>query len=219
MVSENRRATGVRGVRRMVLGAAALVVAGLGLPAAGEDPNKWPVHDLTRPAPAAIEPGTAGTQEQPGRPPSDAVVLFDGKDLSKWVASKDKAPAPWKVANGAFEVVKGTGGIETNDSFGDCQLHIEWTAPSPAVGEGQGRGNSGVFFGGGRYEVQVLDSYQSKTYPDGQASALYGQYPPIVNATRPPGQWQTTTSSTWVPASTRTARTARSRGRPGSPFS
>jgi hypothetical protein len=87
-------------------------------------------------------------------------------------------------------VVKGTGGIETRQSFGDVQLHIEWRTPTPPKGESQGRGNSGVFFGGGRYEVQVLDSYENKTYPDGQAAALYGQFPPLVNASRPPGEWQ-----------------------------
>ena len=191
MLSGNGRSKGARRVRALFLAGAALVGTGHSLAAAGEEPNKWPVHDLTRPAPPVIDPGAAGTPEQPGRPPSDAVVLFDGKDLSKWASSKDKAPAPWKVEQGYFEVVKGTGAIETRDSFGDCQLHLEWATPSPAMGEGQDRGNSGVFFGGGRYEVQVLDSYQSKTYPDGQAAALYGQYPPLVNATRAPGQWQT----------------------------
>ena len=142
----------------------------------------WPIHDLDRPAPRVVDPGG------PGKAPSDAVVLFDGKDLSKWKSAKS-GPAPWKIENGYFEVVKGTGGIETVDTYGDGQLHIEWMAPSPAVGESQDRGNSGVFFG--PYEVQVLDSYNSKTYPDGQAAALYGQYPPLVNATRPPGEWQT----------------------------
>ena len=129
--------------------------------------------------------------ETPGRPPSDAVVLFDGKDLSAWKSSKAAAAAAaWKVENGYFEVVKGTGGIETKQSFGDVQLHIEWMAPDPAKGASQDRGNSGVFFGGDRYEIQVLDNYGNKTYPDGQAGSLYGQYPPLVNACRPPGQWQ-----------------------------
>ena len=146
------------------------------------DPKDWTIHDLNRPAPRVVDPGG------PGKAPSDAVVLFDGKDLSKWKSAKSGA-APWKVENGYFEVVKGTGGIETTDAYGDGQLHIEWMAPSPAVGESQDRGNSGVFFGS--YEVQVLDSYNSKTYPDGQAGALYGQYPPLVNASRPPGEWQT----------------------------
>ena len=144
-----------------------------------------PVHDRSRPVPRIVDPGGGG------RPPADAVVLFDGKDLSKWHAQKGGGPAPWKVEGGYFEVVKGSGWIETVDSFGDCQLHLEWATPSPAVGEDQDRGNSGVFFGGGRYEVQVLDSYNNVTYADGQAGALYGQYPPLVNATRAPGEWQT----------------------------
>ena len=117
-------------------------------------------------------------------------MLFDGKDLAAWKSQGKDAPRRWKVENGYMEVVKGTGAIETKQSFGDVQLHIEWMAPSPAVGVSQDRGNSGVFFGGGRYEVQVLDSYQAATYPDGQAGALYGQFPPLVNATRPPGEWQ-----------------------------
>lgn len=151
-----------------------------------QDPASLPpVHDRNRPAPRVVDPGSAG------KPPSDAVVLFDGKDLSKWRSQKGGGAAPWKVADGYFEVVKDTGGIETGDSFGDCQLHLEWASPAPPVGEDQDRGNSGVFFMGGRYEVQVLDSYKSATYPDGQAGALYGQYPPLVNATRAPGEWQT----------------------------
>jgi hypothetical protein len=149
----------------------------------------WPIHDRNRPAPPAVDPGTASTAEQAGRPPADALVLFDGKDLSRWKSQKDGGPARWKVENGYMEVAKGTGAIETAQGFGDCQLHLEWMAPWPAVGEDQDRGNSGVFFMN-QYEVQVLDSYQSVTYPDGQAAALYGQYPPLVNASRPPGQWQ-----------------------------
>ena len=150
--------------------------------------TKWKIHDMSRPAPPVVDPGTPSTEEAPGRPPSDAVVLFDGKDLSKW-AHKDGSAAKWKVENGYFEVVPKTGQLYTRDSFGDCQLHVEWATPSPAHGESQDRGNSGVFLHD-LYEVQVLDSYQSKTYADGQASALYGQFPPLVNASRPPGQWQ-----------------------------
>jgi len=157
---------------------------------APKSPEGWAQHDLDRPQPTVVDPGTGVPPEAPGRPPADAVVLFGGNDLSAWKSSKDGKDAPWKVENGYFEVVKGTGGIETKQAFGDVQLHIEWMAPDPAKGESQDRGNSGVFFGGGRYEVQVLDSYESKTYPDGQAGALYGQFPPLVNATRPPGQWQ-----------------------------
>jgi len=167
-------------------GALVLGLASAASPAAKE----WPIHDLTRPQPPIVEPGTAGTAEQPGRPPSDAVVLFDGKDLSAWMATKGDGPAGWKVENGYMEVVKGAGGIHTRKAFGDCQLHVEFMAPAPPKGAGQERGNSGVFFMGGRYEVQVLDSHGNTTYPDGQAGALYGQTPPLVNASRPPGQWQ-----------------------------
>jgi len=161
----------------------ALVLACLAVSAAAAE--QWPQQSRERPAPAAVTPGAAVSAPAP----SDAIVLFDGKDLSKWRAQKDKGPAKWKVANGSFEVVKDTGGIETAQPFGDCQLHIEWSAPSPPVGEDQDRGNSGVFFQG-IYELQVLDSYQSRTYADGQAGAIYGQYPPLVNPARPPGEWQ-----------------------------
>jgi hypothetical protein len=151
--------------------------------------TKWKIHDMNRPVPPIITPGTASTQDTPGKAPSDAIVLFDGKDLSKWV-SKDGKAAPWKVENGYVEVAPGSGYIATKDSFGDCQLHVEFSEPTPATGESQERGNSGVFLHG-LYEIQVLDSYENKTYADGQVSALYGQYPPQVNAARPPGQWQT----------------------------
>jgi hypothetical protein len=150
--------------------------------------TRWKIHDPNRPVPPVIEPGTASTQETPGRAPSDAVVLFDGKDLSQWAAT-DNGPAKWKVENGYFEVVPKTGYIHTREAFGDCQLHVEFAEPNPPKGESQGRGNSGVFLQG-LYETQVLDSYQNKTYADGQAAASYGQYPPLVNASRPPGHWQ-----------------------------
>src|SRR5260370_1542186 len=149
---------------------------------------KYPIHDPNRPAPPVIDPGTTSTPETPGRPPSDAVVLFDGKDLSKW-QHKDGSPAKWKVENGYFEVVPKTGYLYTKEPFGDCQLHVEFAEPLPAKGQDQDRGNSGVFLHG-LYEVQVLDSYENKTYDDGQAAAVYGQFPPQVNASRPPGQWQ-----------------------------
>src|SRR5215471_9315476 len=152
------------------------------------DPN-WLDHDRLRPAPALINPGSFSSQEQPGQPPSDAIVLFDGKDLSSWVAMDGK-PTKWVVRNGAMECVPGSGYARTLECFGDCQLHVEWATPIPAHGEGQGRGNSGVFFGYDRYEIQVLDSYESKTYADGSAASVYGQYPPLVNASRPSGQWQ-----------------------------
>ena len=149
---------------------------------------KWKVHDMERPAPAVITPGTASTEDAAGRAPSDAVILFDGKDISHW-AHKDGSAAKWKVENGYAEVVAKSGEIHTREAFGDCQLHIEFAEPAPAKGESQNRGNSGVFLMG-LYEIQVLDSYENKTYADGQAAAVYGQYPPLVNASRPPGQWQ-----------------------------
>ncbi len=150
---------------------------------------RWKPNDPDRPVPPVIVPGTASTQDTAGRPPSDAIVLFDGKDLSQW-ATEDGQPAKWKVADGYIEVVPHSGIIRTRQPFGDCQLHVEFAEPVPPVGEDQGRGNSGVFLMG-LYEIQVLDSYQSKTYADGQASAVYAQFPPQVNASRAPGQWQT----------------------------
>ena len=157
--------------------------------AAQPDPN-YLDHDRTRPQPAVVTPGTSSTHEQPGKPPSDALVLFDGKDLSQWV-SLDGSPTKWITRDGYMECVRGSGYVRTLQNFGDCQLHIEWATPTPPHGEGQGRGNSGLFFGLDRYEVQVLDSFQSQTYADGSAGAVYGQYPPLVNASRAPGEWQT----------------------------
>jgi hypothetical protein len=150
--------------------------------------TKWKIHDPNRPVPPVIDPGTPSAQDSPGRPPSDAVVLFDGKDLSKW-GHKDGSSAKWKVENGYAEVVAKTGYIYTREAFGDCQLHVEFAEPAPPKGESQERGNSGVFLMG-LYEIQVLDSYENKTYADGQAAAVYGQYPPLVNASRASGQWQ-----------------------------
>ena len=147
--------------------------------------EKWPVHDETRPMPPVVDAGPAG----PSAPvPADATVLFDGKDLSAWATSKGTPPG-WRIQDGFMEVVKGAGSIRTKQSFGDCQLHVEWATPAPAVGESQDRGNSGVFLMD-TYEVQVLDSHNSKTYADGMAGAIYGQYPPLVNASRKPGEWQ-----------------------------
>ena len=151
--------------------------------------QRWKPNDPDRPNPPVIEPATASTQETPGHAPSDAVVLFDGKDLSQWL-SEGNQPAKWKVADGYFEVVPKAGVIHTRQPFGDCQLHVEFSEPTPPQGGSQERGNSGVFLHG-QYEVQVLDSYQNKTYADGQVSAIYAQFPPQVNAARPPGQWQT----------------------------
>ncbi len=151
--------------------------------------TQWHVHDGERPQPRIVQPGTTSTQDAPGAPPADAVVLFDGSDLSGWANGKGEA-AKWKVENGYFEVVPGTGDIQTRQQFGDCQLHLEWAAPTEVKGESQGRGNSGVFLMG-RYEIQVLDCYDNPTYADGTTAAIYGQYPPLVNACRKPGEWQT----------------------------
>lgn len=151
--------------------------------------TSWHVHDYRRPLPRVVDPGTASVQNRPGRPPSDAVILFDGKDLAGWVSVKDPGcPAPWKVENGYMEVVPGSGNIRTRVEFGDCQLHVEWTPPTEIVGESQGRGNSGVFLLG-LYEIQILDCYQNPTYADGTTAAVYGQFPPLVNACRKPGKW------------------------------
>jgi hypothetical protein len=153
--------------------------------------QKYRVHDATRPQPPVVTPPTESSQAQAGRPASDAVVLFDGSDLSGWESVKEPGqPAGWKVESGYMEVVPGTGNIRTKEQFGDCQLHLEWAAPEQIEGDSQGRGNSGVFMMG-VYEIQVLDCYENPTYPDGSTASLYGQCPPLVNACRPRGAWQT----------------------------
>lgn len=149
------------------------------------DTLRWKAHDMSRPKPTVVTPLP---QIQQSSPPQNAVVLFDGNDLSQWT-SGDGRDAKWKVQDGYMEVVSGAGTIRTKARFGDVLVHIEWRTPSPATGKGQGRANSGVFLMG-LYEVQVLDSYQADTYADGQAGSIYGQYPPRVNASRAPGEWQ-----------------------------
>ncbi|HRP07065.1 MAG TPA: DUF1080 domain-containing protein [Gemmatimonadales bacterium] len=150
-----------------------------------QDPAEWKIHSMERPLPPVVHPGGAALIA----PPADAVVLFDGRTLEGWQSSSDSSAAPWRMVDGAMEVVPGAGGIETRARFGDVQLHIEWMSPATPEGNGQNRGNSGVFLMG-RYEVQVLDSWENLTYADGQAAAVYGQYPPLVNASLPPGTWQ-----------------------------
>ena len=158
--------------------------------------GKWVEGSMDRPRPRVVTPGTESSQDKPGLPPSDAIVLFDGKDLSHWTGIKRRAneltgEAPkWKVENGDMEVTPKTGDIVTKDKFGDCQIHIEWASPKEVKGSGQGPGNSGVYLLG-HCEIQVLDSYDNDTYPDGQAAAIYHRYPPLVNACRKPGEWQT----------------------------
>lgn len=162
---------------------------------AKKEPVKYKHNDRTRPRPKVIEPGTASTEDQPGKPPSDAVVLFDSMDLSEWTRSGKKADDPdaapkWKVENGYAEITRGGGAIRTKKQFGSSQIHIEWATPKEVKGSDQGRGNSGLYLGGFG-EIQILDSYQNDTYPDGQAAGLYGKFPPLVNASRKPGEWQT----------------------------
>ena len=147
--------------------------------------QKWRVHDIARPKPRVVD-------AQPGKPPSDAIVLFDGKDLSQWESRKKGVvgPAGWKIENGYALCVKGAGDLISKEKFGNAQYHIEWAAPTVVDGDSQWRGNSGVLIMK-RYEIQVLDSYNNPTYADGQAGAIYGQYPPLVNASRKPGELQT----------------------------
>ncbi len=165
-----------------LIGVGALI--GFGMPLPAQTPAIWKIHDMNRPHPPKVK----SSIQLPVAPPSDAIVLFDGKDISKW-RSKDGGPAKWVVKDGYMESTRGSGYVYSRDSFGDMQLHVEWAAPVPAVGTGQGRGNSGVFLMG-LYEVQVLDSYTNVTYADGQASAIYGQHPPLANASLPAGEWQ-----------------------------
>ncbi len=146
--------------------------------------GKWHVHDGRRPHPAVVTPAPFVSEQ----PPSDAIVLFDGKDLSQW-QSVNGGPAKWKVEDGYVEVAADTSDIETVQKFGAVQVHLEWAEPTPPQGSSQERGNSGVFLQG-VYETQVLDSYNNITYADGQTGAVYGQHPPYVNACRPPGEWQ-----------------------------
>jgi hypothetical protein len=149
-----------------------------------EQIEKWSIHDLSRPKPRVVRPGQTNDA-----PPSDAIILFDGTDFDHWKNVAGSGPVQWIIKDDYMQVVPQTGDIETRQAFGSCQLHIEWRTPAEIKGTGQGRGNSGVFLMG-RYEVQMLDSYNNQTYPDGQAGAIYGQKPPLVNACRKPGQWQ-----------------------------
>jgi len=162
-------------------------------PAAAQQPPKMKPEDteVWEPVPAVVTPGPVV-----GAPPSDAIVLFDGKNLDEWVSVKDKSPAKWVVADGVVTVDKKAGNIETKRSFKNYQIHLEWRIPVGVTGEGQARGNSGLFLastgnGDSGYELQILDSYNNKTYVNGQAASVYKQSPPLVNAMRKPGEWQT----------------------------
>ncbi len=150
----------------------------------GQSVVRWKIHDMTRPVPTKVTSHLA----LPVPPPSDAIILFDGSSLSEWRALDGSDPK-WVIRDGNLAAVPGGGPVLTRRGFGDIQLHLEWAAPTPARGRGQGRGNSGVFLMS-KYEIQVLDSFTNTTYADGQAAAAYGQYPPLVNASRPAGEWQ-----------------------------
>jgi hypothetical protein len=164
--------------------------------------GEWRVHDDARPRPGVVTPGSLPTDEHRGAAPSDAVVLFDGTDLSEWrswqgpfgiefypsYSTGIMGEPGWKVENGYMEVTA-PANLISKQKFGDIQLHVEWASPATVVGASQGRGNSGIGIMG-TYEIQVLDSFENKSYADGQAGGIYGQYPPLVNAARGPGQWQ-----------------------------
>jgi hypothetical protein len=168
-----------------------LILLGAGTAFAGTPYNKSAkVHDRTQALPPVVTPGQPSTQIKAGTAPSDAIVLFDGSDTSSWV-SWNGEPAEWAIEEGVLVCTPRTGSIRTLRNFGDCQFHIEWTVPVTPDAEGQGRNNSGVFFGLDRYEVQILDSYENVTYSDGSAGAVYGQYAPLANAMLPPETWQT----------------------------
>jgi hypothetical protein len=179
----------IRFSRLLVSAALCAVVA----PLFAQSPDKPKPEDteIWEPVPAVVTPGATC-----GAPPSDAIVLFDGKNMDEWLSLRDKSPAKWTVADGVMTVSKGEGGIETKRSFKNYQLHVEWKVPTNITGTSQARGNSGVFLastgpGDDGYELQVLDSYQNKTYVNGMAGSLYKQAIPLANPTRKPGEWQT----------------------------
>lgn len=168
-----------------------LIVAAAALAAQAQTGPKPEDTEVWSPEPPVVTPGAYA----PAPPPSDALVLFDGRDLSQWVSVKDGGAARWKVGDGVLTVVKGTGNIQTRERFGSYQLHLEWRVPADIKGEGQARGNSGIFLastgdGDAGYELQILDSYRNRTYVNGQAGSIYKQLVPLANPTRRPGEWQ-----------------------------
>jgi hypothetical protein len=182
----------------MLLASHGHAAAATGIPFYGDAPDQhhpWAIHDRNRPQPKRVEPGTFSTADQPGKPPSDAIVLFDGSEasLSNWESDtkpgEPNVPTKWVVKDGAMECVPKSGYVRTKQQFGDCHLHVEWAAPTKVQGDSQGRGNSGIFLMG-VCEVQVLDNYNNPTYADGFAASVYGVNPPLANALRPPGEFQ-----------------------------
>jgi hypothetical protein len=172
------------------LASAALLALGAPLFAQQAPTAKPEDTEVWEPVPKVVTPGATCMA-----PPSDAIVLFDGKNLDEWVTNKDKSPAKWNVTDGVLTVAKSEGNIETKRSFRNYQLHIEWKIPETITGSGQGRGNSGVFLastgpGDDGYELQVLDGYQNKTYVNGMVGSIYKQAIPLANASRKPGEWQ-----------------------------
>ena len=176
---------------RLLSAVSAALVTLAALPACAQQHQSKPRPEDTEvwaPVPKVVTPGRTS-----GAPPSDAIVLFDGRNLDEWVSANDGSPAKWTVANGVMTVNKPSGDIETKRRFGDYQLHIEWRIPADVTGKGQERGNSGVYLAmtdSGGYELQVMDSYENPTYVNGQAGSMYKQYAPLVNAARKPGEWQ-----------------------------
>ena len=196
----------MRGLLRLASVVLALVVGWMVLRSSSDDADAVPPMaqvpgpdappedtEVWEPVPPVVRPGP---YTGPAAPPDDALVLFDGTDLSEWVNVQDSTPAGWTVGNGVVTVDKSVGDIQTRRTFRDYQLHLEWRVPEDVTGEGQARGNSGVYlaFTGdppGGYELQVLDSYQNATYVNGMAGSVYKQHIPLANPTRPPGSWQT----------------------------
>ena len=176
----------------LTLGFAILIISASALAQQPAAPEAKPEDtEVWKPVPPVVTPGATDAA-----PPSDAIVLFDGKNLDQWVSVKDKSPAKWIVSNGVITVNKQAGNIETKRSFKNYQLHLEWKIPENVTGSGQLRGNSGLFLastgeGDGGYELQILDSYKNETYVNGMAASIYKQNPPLVNANRKPGEWQT----------------------------
>jgi hypothetical protein len=171
-----------QGIAKRVSCTAAALLSAFGADAQAQTQIDPKLTEVWEPVPRVVTPGRGNTA------PSDALVLFDGKDLSEWESVKG-GPVKWTIGDAAFTVSKGAGDIRTRRAFGDCQLHIEWRTPAEVAGEGQDRGNSGVYLQS-RYEVQILDSYNNATYVNGQAASIYKQYIPLVNASRKPGEWQ-----------------------------